>query len=61
MNKIAAIRAMLDGKIVIDDEDTKWRYLDGKFECFSTIFARYISSWNINSGDYNNWRLESDE
>jgi len=61
MNKIAAIRAMLKGKIVIDNEGTEWRYLNGKFECFSTIFDSYISSWSINSGDNNNWRLESDE
>jgi hypothetical protein len=61
MDKTQAIRAMLDGKIVIDNEGTEWRYLNGKFECFSTIFDRYISSWSINSGDNNDWRLGEDE
>jgi len=58
MNKIEAIHAMLDGKIVIDEEDIKWRYLNGKFEHYHPHpLLGWRSEWPINDEDCNNWRL----
>jgi hypothetical protein len=44
-NKDQAIKAMLDGKIVINFEDIKWRYLNGKFEHYCPGANRWLASW----------------
>jgi len=61
LSKAQAIRAMLAGKIVIDEEDIKWRYHAGKFEHYHSPPFGWRSEWTINDEDCNNWRLEGDE
>jgi len=58
MNKKDAIKAMLDGKIVVDDENVKWRYEEGKFEYYNKGLDRWLSIWTINEEDCDNWRIE---